>query len=333
MTLRVGRARHDRGRRSVARVAATPAGILCAMSAATQDRPFGRVLTAMITPFTADGALDVDGAQAVATHLVDTGNDGLVVSGTTGESPTTSDAEKDLLLRAVLEAVGDRATVIAGVGTNNTHHTIEAARAAEKAGAHGLLVVTPYYNKPPQAHLVRHFEMVAGATGLPVMLYDIPGRTGTPIDTDSLLRLADHDRILAVKDAKGDLVAGSRVMAHGGLAYYSGDDGMNLAWLTHGGAGVVSVVAHVAAGAYREMVDAVDRSDLPAALAVHRRLLPVVAAVMTPSSQGAITSKALMAAAGIIGSAMMRPPLFSADDAQTADLVEVVRTARFLRTA
>jgi 4-hydroxy-tetrahydrodipicolinate synthase len=167
-------------------------------SAELARRSFGRVLTAMATPFTTDGDLDLDGAQRLATYLVDRGCDGLVVSGTTGESPTTSDAEKDRLLRAVLEAVGERARVIAGVGSNDTHHTVETARAAEKAGAHGVLVVTPYYNKPPQSALARHFEMVADATGLAMMVYDIPARTGTPIEFDTLARLAAHDRIVAV---------------------------------------------------------------------------------------------------------------------------------------
>src|SRR5215813_13079670 len=187
--------------------------------------PFGRMLTAMITPMTADGALDADGAARLATYLVDDlRNDGLVISGTTGESPTTSNDEKDGLLRAVIGAVGDRAAVVAGVGTNDTAHTIELARAAERAGADGLLVVTPYYNKPPQNGLDAHFTAVADATGLPVMLYDIPGRTGTPITTPTLLSLAGHPRIVAVKDAKGDMTAGSMVMSATDLAFYSGDD-------------------------------------------------------------------------------------------------------------
>src|SRR3954449_5972172 len=190
----------------------------------TPQTPFGRVLTAMVTPFTADGALDLDGAQRLATHLVDAGNDGLGINGTTGESPTTTDAEKSDLVRAVLEAVGDRAHVVAGVGTNDTHHSIELARAAEKVGAHGLLIVTPYYNKPPQEGLYRHFTAVADATGLPVMLYDIPGRSGVPIKTETLIRLAQHERIVAVKDAKGDLFAAGQVMMATDLVFYSGDD-------------------------------------------------------------------------------------------------------------
>jgi 4-hydroxy-tetrahydrodipicolinate synthase len=301
------------------------------MSAASANEfaraSFGRVLTAMVTPFTADGDLDLDGAQRVATYLVDRGVDGLVVSGTTGESPTTSDAEKERLVRAVVEAVGDRARVVAGAGTNDTHHTIELCRSAEKAGAHALLLVTPYYNKPPQRALVRHFQLAADAAGLPMMLYDIPGRTGTPIEFESLAALARHDRIVAVKDAKGDLFEGSRVMAETGLAYYSGDDALNLAWLCHGAVGVVSVVAHVAAAEYAAMVAAIERGDLAAALDVHRQLLPVVSAVMARSSQGAITSKALMHAAGVIGSRAMRPPLIEATDDEVAVLQAALATS------
>jgi 4-hydroxy-tetrahydrodipicolinate synthase len=291
------------------------------MPAASADElaraSFGRVLTAMVTPFTSDGELDLASAQRLATHLVDRGVDGLVVSGTTGESPTTSDSEKERLVRAVVEAVGDRARVVAGAGSNDTHHTIELCRTAEKAGAHALLLVTPYYNKPPQPALVRHFQMAADATELPVMLYDIPGRTATPIEFESLAALARHDRIVAVKDAKGDLFEGSRVMTETGLAYYSGDDALNLAWLTHGAVGVVSVVAHVAAAEYAEMV-AIERGDLTTALSLHRQLLPAVRALMARSSQGAITATAAVHAAGVIGSRAMRPPLIDATDEEVA---------------
>lgn len=287
---------------------------------------FGRVLTAMATPFTADGSLDLDAAARLATHLVDHGNDGLVVSGTTGESPTTSDGEKDRLLRAVLEAVGDRARVVAGTGTNDTHHSIELSRAAEKAGAHGLLLVTPYYNRPPQEALVRHFETVADAVELPVMLYDIPVRTGTPIEYDSLLRLAGHERILAVKDAKGDLFEGSRVMAGTGLAYYSGDDAMNLAWLTHGAAGVVSVVGHVRGDEYAAMVRAVGDGDLATALRIHRELIPAVRAIMDRSSQGVVRAKAALQALGVIPERVVRQPLLPASDDEVARLRETLGT-------
>ena len=243
-------------------------GTVDAMPERPASHPFGAVLTAMVTPFDAEGGLDLAAAQALAVRLVDAGNDGLVISGTTGESPTTTDAEQDALLRAVLEAVGDRATVVAGVGTNDTRHTVELAEAASKAGADGLLVVTPYYNKPPAESLLAHFTVVADATDLPVMLYDIPGRAGVRIGSPTLLRLAEHPRIIAVKDATGDLFAGSEVMARTDLAYYCGDDALNLAWLAHGAAGLVSVVGHVASKLYAQMVAAVQAGDLGTAATI-----------------------------------------------------------------
>ncbi|HEY2949049.1 MAG TPA: 4-hydroxy-tetrahydrodipicolinate synthase [Micromonosporaceae bacterium] len=275
--------------------------------------PFGRLLTAMVTPFSTDGALDLDGAARLAAYLVDEqGNDGLVISGTTGESPTTSDAEKDALLRAVIEAVGDRATVVAGVGTNDTHHTIELARAAEKAGAQALLVVTPYYNKPPQAGLVRHFTAVADSTGLPVILYDIPGRTGIPIATDTLCRLAEHDRIVAVKDAKNDLFATAQVLARTDLAIYSGSDELNLALAAIGSVGAVSVVAHAVGREINQMYDAFFAGDVARAAEINRRLVPVYAGMMT-RSQGVITTKAVLSMAGL-PAGPVRSPLIDADD-------------------
>jgi 4-hydroxy-tetrahydrodipicolinate synthase len=294
------------------------------MPEVTAARPFGAVLTAMVTPFAPDGAVDLDAAQALASHLVDHGHDGLVVSGTTGEAPTTSDAEKEALLRAVLEAVGERAHVVAGVGTNDTRHTVELAQEAAKAGAHGLLVVTPYYSKPPVAGIVAHFTAVADATDLPVMVYDIPGRTGVRITTPGLLAIAAHERIVAVKDATGDLFAGSDVMARTDLVYYSGDDALNLAWLAHGAAGVVSVVGHAAGPQYAEMVRATDAGDLAAARALHDRLLPAVTAIMT-RTQGAIMAKAALELQGVIANRVMRLPLVAATDGEVealrADLV------------
>ncbi|ANW17761.1 4-hydroxy-tetrahydrodipicolinate synthase [Streptomyces clavuligerus] len=263
----------------------------------TPQTPFGRLLTAMVTPFTADGALDLDGAQRLATHLVDAGNDGLIVNGTTGESPTTSDAEKDRLVRAVLEAVGDRAHIVAGVGTNDTRHSIELARAAERAGAHGLLVVTPYYNKPPQEGLRRHFTAVADATGLPVMLYDIPGRSGVPIDTETLVRLAEHPRIVANKDAKGDLGRAGWAIARSGLAWYSGDDMLNLPLLSIGAVGFVSVVGHVASPELRALLDAHLGGDVRKATEIHQRLLPVYTGMFR--TQGVMTTKAALALQGL----------------------------------
>src|ERR671938_537192 len=209
-------------------------------------RPFGRVLTAMVTPLADDGTIDLAGAQELAASLVDRGaHDGLVIAGTTGESPTVTDAEQRAVLEAVIDAVGDRAAVVAGVGTNDTAHTIEKARDAERLGAAGLLVVTPYYNKPPQAGLLRHFTAVADATDLPVMLYDIPPRSVVPIEVDTLARLAEHPRIVAVKDAQGDLGAVAWALARPDLAYYSGEDMLNLPLLAVGAVGVVSVVGHI----------------------------------------------------------------------------------------
>jgi 4-hydroxy-tetrahydrodipicolinate synthase len=243
---------------------------------AIPGRPFGRVLTAMVTPFDEDGKLDLKLAQELATYLVDSvGNDGLVVNGTTGESPTTSDHEKEQLLRAVVEAVGDRATVVAGAGTNNTEHSLELARTAEKAGAHGLLVVTPYYSRPPQEGVFQHFWTVADATELPVMLYDIPPRSVVPIQVDTLKRLAEHPQIKAVKDSKHDLLAGSEVLASTDLAYYSGEDPLNLPWLSVGAVGFVSVIGHVVGDRLRKMLDAYEAGDVAGALEVHNGLLPV----------------------------------------------------------
>ncbi len=275
------------------------------------------MVTAMVTPFTDDGALDLDGAARLASHLVDAGNDGLVINGTTGEAPTTSGAEKVQLLRTVLGAVGDRAQVIAGVGTNDTDHTVELAHSAQTAGAHGLLVVTPYYSKPPQAGLLRHFTAAADATELPVMLYDIPGRSAVPIETETLIRLAEHPRILAVKDAKGDLGATSWVMARSDLAYYSGEDMLNLPLLSIGAVGFVSVVGHVAAARLRVMLDAFEAGDVTTARAVHQRLLPAYTGIFR--TQGVISVKAALSAMGL-PSGPVRSPLVDATSQQREQL-------------
>jgi 4-hydroxy-tetrahydrodipicolinate synthase len=279
--------------------------------------PFGRVLTAMVSPFTADGQLDVEGAQQLATFLVDHGNDGLVINGTTGESPTTTDAEKERLLRAVVDAVGDRAHIVAGVGTNDTAHTVELARAAEKTGVQGLLVVTPYYNKPPQPGLVAHFTAAADATALPVMLYDIPGRTGTPITSETLVRLAEHERIVAVKDAKGDLAESARVLARTDLAYYCGDDKLTLPLLSVGAVGVVGVPTHLFGRETAEMIDAYVGGDVGGALSLHRRLLPAFFGFFR--TQGVILTKAALRMAGLPGGPV-RSPLVDATDDEVARL-------------
>jgi 4-hydroxy-tetrahydrodipicolinate synthase len=287
----------------------------------TSDAPFGRMLTAMVTPFTSDGSVDYEGVQRLATYLVDDQrNDGLIVSGTTGESPTTSDDEKERILRAVVEAVGDRAVVVAGAGSNDTHHSVELARTAERAGAHGLLVVTPYYSKPPQEGLFRHFTAVADATDLPVMLYDIPGRSGVPILTETLVRLARHERIIAVKDAKADLFAGSQVMVTTGLVFYSGDDTLNLPWLSVGAAGCVSVIGHVVGAEIAAMLELYRSGDVSGALALHRRLLPVISGIMAQAG-GAIMAKAALA---LVGQPVGPPrlPLVEATEEQVARLRE-----------
>jgi len=280
--------------------------------------PFGRMLTAMITPMTSDGAVDYDGAARLAVYLVeDMRNDGLVVSGTTGESPTTSDQEKERLLRTVIEAVGDRATVVAGVGTYDTAHTIELAHQAERAGADALLAVTPYYNKPPQDGLFAHFTAVADATGLPMMLYDIPGRCGTPIATETLVRLAEHSRIVAVKDAKGDLGASSWVLARTMLAFYSGEDMLNLPLLSIGAVGFVSVAGHVTGDRLHEMIDAHAAGDPALATAIHREQLPVYTGLFRASNP--IPVKAALRLLGL-PSGPVRLPLIDATPAQVEQL-------------
>lgn len=281
-------------------------------------RPFGRVLTAMVTPMLADGTVDVDGAARLAEYLVDEqGNDALVVNGTTGEAPTTSAAEKEAVLHAVVEAVGDRAQVVAGVGTSSTIYTIELAKQAEKAGVHGLLVVSPYYNKPPQSGLLAHFFAVADSTGLPVLAYDIPHRTGVAIATDTMVRLAEHDRIVGVKDAKGDLAATSWVLKRCDLAYYSGEDALTLPMLSIGAVGVVGTSSHLTGALTKQMIEAYDRGEHSRALELHRQLLPLFTGIFR--TQGTILVKAAMNARGLPGGPV-RLPLSDATEAELAQL-------------
>lgn len=233
----------------------------------------------MVTPFSAEGKLDIDTGVALAHRLVDRGVDLLAISGTTGESPTTTESEKADLLRAVVDAVGSRATVIAGAGTYDTAHSIELARNAQRAGAHGLLVVTPYYSRPTQEGLFAHFTAVADATDLPVTLYDIPPRSVVPIASDTIRRLAEHPRIVAVKDAKGDLNAGAALIAETDLAFYSGDDMLNLPWLAMGAVGFISVIGHLVPERLREMVDAFTAGDVVRAREINTSLLWLNAAM------------------------------------------------------
>jgi 4-hydroxy-tetrahydrodipicolinate synthase len=273
-------------------------------------RPFGRVLSAMVTPLAEDGSIDLAGAQELAAHLVDRqSHDGLVVFGTTGESPTISDGEQHAVLEAVLDAVGDRAQVIAGVGTNDTAHSIEKARSAARLGVHGLMVVTPYYSKPPQSGLLRHFTAVADATDLPVLLYDIPPRSVVPIEVETLVRAAEHPNIVAVKDAKGDLGAMAWTMARTDLAYYSGEDMLNLPMLGLGAVGVVSVVGHLVGTRLAELIAAVECGDLVRARKVNESLLPVYTGIFR--TQGVILVKAALRELGL-PAGPVRPPLVDA---------------------
>ena len=280
------------------------------------ESAFGTVLTAMVTPFTPNGSkIDFDAAAQLANDLVDLGNNGLVVNGTTGESPTTDEHEKLELLKVVIAAVGDRARIVAGAGSNDTAHSILLAKDAQKAGAHGLLVVTPYYNKPPQAGVYAHMVAVADATDLPVMVYDIPGRAGVAISNETMLQLSQHPKIIANKDAKGDLWAASQIMAQSDIAYYSGDDPLNLALLAVGAVGVVSVTGHIVADRHKLMVEAMKNNDVKTAREINRSLVPITEGIMTRAG-GAIMVKAALDQLGRVGGGSLRLPLIPATDEQ-----------------
>ncbi|MEU5593471.1 4-hydroxy-tetrahydrodipicolinate synthase [Streptomyces sp. NPDC020298] len=275
-------------------------------------RPFGRMLCAMVTPFTRTGALDREGAGRLAERLVAEGCDGLVLNGTTGESPTTSDAEKAELIRAVREAVGERVPIVAGVGTSDTLHTVELALAAEKAGADGVLVVTPYYSRPPQDALEAHFRQVADASGLPVMLYDIPGRTGTRIEPETMIRLADHPGIVAVKDCSYDFLGTQKVLARTGLAYYAGCDEHILALYAVGAAGCVSTVANVVPRRIAEILDAFEAGGTPVSARLQQRATPLIELMTASGLPGTVTAKGLLDALGL-PAGPVRAPLRPAD--------------------
>ncbi|MGW0738082.1 4-hydroxy-tetrahydrodipicolinate synthase [Streptomyces sp. NPDC002851] len=282
--------------------------------------PFGRALCAMITPFTADGTLDLEGAGQLAARLVSGGCDGLVLSGTTGESPTTSDAEKADLIRAVAEAVGDRASLVAGVSSADTAHAVQLARQAEQAGADGLLVLTPYYSRPPQDAIEEHFRTVADAVGAPVLLYDIPGRTGTRIEPETMLRLAEHRRIVGVKDCAYDLMGTQKVLARTELAYYTGCDELILPLYAIGGAGYISTVANAAPGELRAIPDAFDAGDTAGAALLQRLALPLIELMMAAGLPGTVTAKGLLGALGL-PSGPVRAPLRAAAPERVAELI------------
>ncbi|WDV50829.1 4-hydroxy-tetrahydrodipicolinate synthase [Streptomyces coeruleorubidus] len=287
--------------------------------------PFGRALCAMITPFTTSGTLDLDGAQRLAAHLVAQGCDGLVLSGTTGESPTTTDAEKSTLIAAVREAVADRASIVAGIGTPDTRHTLDLAREAEKAGADGLLVVAPYYSRPPQDAIEAYFREIADASELPLMLYDIPIRTGIRVEPETILRLSAHPRIVAVKDCSYDFLAAQKVLARTDLAYYAGCDEHNLALYAVGGAGYVSTVSNVIPDRLRAVLDAFDAGDTTQAARLQQEATPLIEAIMSAGLPGTVTTKALLTALDL-PAGPVRAPLRPADAKTTDGLLSLHKT-------
>lgn len=280
----------------------------------------GTLLTAMVTPFTKDGAVDYKQAAELANKLVDDGCDGLVVTGTTGETSTLTDEENLGMFRAVKEAVGDRAVIIAGTGTNDTAHSIHLSQGAAALGVDGLLIVTPYYNKPSQAGVQAHFEAIASATDIPVMVYDIPGRSSIPIEPETLIRLSAHPNIVAVKDAKADFAAATQVMAETDLDFYSGDDGLTLPWMALGAVGLVGVTTHVATRRFRELIDAINANDLATARKINFELQPVIRATMT-RVQGAVAAKQILKWQGVLPNSIVRLPLVEPDETE----IEIIR--------
>lgn len=287
------------------------------------SRSFGSVCVAMVTPFHPDGSIDIHSACKVATKLVDDGCDALVLSGTTGESPTTHQPEKNELIREVKAAVAGRAMIIAGAGSNDTAHAVRIAKGAAQSGADGLLVVSPYYNRPSQEGVYQHIIAVAQSTPLPVMVYDIPGRTGVAISDDTLDRLAEHPQIKAVKDATGNVPQGFERMTRTGLEYYSGDDSLNFAWLAYGASGVISVAGHLIAAGLRALVTEVDAGDLPAARAEFAKQAALIDAIMG-GGQGAVMAKEALKMVGVIESATVRLPLVGAAESDLTKLRAVL---------
>jgi 4-hydroxy-tetrahydrodipicolinate synthase len=296
--------------------------------AALSPTPFGRVVTAMVTPFDASGAVDLPLAGRLARHLVDQGSDGLVVSGTTGESPTLSWQEQLQLLQTVREAVGADAQVLAGTGSNCTAEAVEATREAAAAGADGALVVVPYYNKPPQDGLAAHFRAIAeAAPELPLMLYNIPGRTGCSIAPETVAQLMDCPNIVSFKAACGtsEEVTALRLACGSKLAIYSGDDGLTLPMVSVGAVGVVSVASHVVGPQIRAMIDAYLQGDAAVALALHEQLQPLFKALFATTNP--IPVKAALQLNGwSVGDP--RPPLSPLSDDMRSTLAQTMAALR-----
>jgi 4-hydroxy-tetrahydrodipicolinate synthase len=290
---------------------------------ATRENPFGQVLVALVTPFTADGEVAWDDVEKLIDDLVSNGADGIVVTGTTGETSTLTDDEKVKLVTVGKRVAGDRAKIIMGGPSNETAHAIVLARKSEAAGADGLMIVTPYYNKPTQAGVLTHFRMIADATDMPVILYDIPGRSGIPIQYDTILRAAKHPNIMAIKDAKGDFSEVSRVLNNTDLMYFSGDDSNILPHLAIGATGLIGVTANIAPAPYRVIIDAVNRGDLATATAEHKALEPLVRAVMS-HVPGTVATKYILHGLGRIGSPRVRLPLVGPEEWEAAKIEDEV---------
>ena len=285
----------------------------------TPRRPFGSLLTAMVTPMRDDGSIDLSAAASLAAHLVEHGHDGVVLNGTTGEAPTTHAPEKIALIEAVVDAIGDRAVVLAGAGSNDTQHAVRMAEQAAAAGAHGLLVVSPYYSRPSQEGVYQHTRAVVDATDLPVMLYDVPARTVVRYSPSTLQRLAADARVVAVKDATGDVQAAIRLIADTGLAYYSGDDGLLLPFLAVGAVGLVSMAGHLVGELLERVIREFDAGDTAAARATFLEALPAID-LICGSGNGALRAKVTLALLGLIPSAAMRLPQVAADGDEVAEV-------------
>ena len=281
------------------------------------NNPFGQVLVAMVTPMTFEGEVDWPGVESLMDMLISHGADGIVVTGTTGETSTLTDAEKLQLVKTGKSVSAGRAKIITGGGSNETAHAIELYKASEKVGADGVMIVTPYYNKPTQAGVLTHFRLIADATELPVILYDIPGRSGIPIMYDTILRAAKHPNIVAIKDAKGDLAEVSRVMNQTDLLYFAGDDANALPTLAIGGTGLIGVTANITPEPYRIMVDAVNAGNLAEATAQHKILEPLVRSTMT-HVPGTVAIKYILHGLGRIASPRVRLPLVGPEEAEAA---------------
>ncbi|MDO5746319.1 MAG: 4-hydroxy-tetrahydrodipicolinate synthase [Actinomycetaceae bacterium] len=293
------------------------------------ERAFGKFSVAMVTPFTPDGAVDYQSVTRLAKKLVADGCDTLLCSGTTGESPTTHQPEKNKLIETVREAVGDDVFIMAGAGSNDTAHAVRMAKGSANSGADGLLVVSPYYNRPSQRGLVEHCKAVTQATDLPVMLYDIPGRTGLAFSDEALDELSKLDQVVGVKDATGLIDQGLVRMRRTGLEYYSGDDALNFAWQTHGASGCVSVVGHLTATQYVHMTDLLDAGKVAEALDISYNLQPLVDAIMG-GGQGAVMVKHALHLQGVIDYPTVRLPLVQATDEEVSNLKSVMREFNLL---